>query len=371
MFGSILISIFTLMHTYVFWRAASVPLVSRHVSLNLLIGTGVLLWAVFFIGRVYGHSGTGALAATAEFFGMLWMGVLFLLFIPLLAADIITLFGLLLPKVAPLIRGWALAIGAVLSIIALVQGLRPPVVQPYEVSLPDLPRAMDQTVIVALSDLHLGALIGKRWLAARVAQVKEQRPDLVVFLGDLFEGHGEPREELLSILRSLSAPLGVWAVTGNHEFHGGRNRSMGWFDQAGIQLLRNRWVQLRPGFILAGVDDLTVKHRTGLDGDFIAQALSDRPPGATILLSHTPWETEKAARAGASLMLCAHTHGGQIWPFGYLVSRTYPLLAGRYDVSGMVVIVCRGTGTWGPRMRLWRPGEILRVTLRTKSPLNE
>jgi predicted MPP superfamily phosphohydrolase len=369
MFGSILISICTLMHIYVFWRAASVPLVSRYVSLHLLIGTGALLWAIFFIGRVYGHSGTGALAATTEFFGMLWMGALFLTFLPLLTSDIITLFGFLLPKRAPSIRGWALAAGAVLSMIALFQGLRPPVVQRYEVRLPDLPHAMDGTVIVAMSDLHLGSLIGKRWLAARVAQVREERPDLVVFLGDLFEGHGQPQGELLNILLRLSAPLGVWAVPGNHEFHGGGNRSMRLIDETGIQLLRNRWVEVRPGFILAGVDDLTAKYRAGLGGDFISQALWGRPPGATILLSHTPWETEKAAHAGASLMLCAHTHGGQIWPFGYLVRLTYPLLAGRYEVGGMPVIVSRGTGTWGPRMRLWRPGEILRVTLRANNDL--
>ena len=62
-------------------------------------------------------------------------------------------------------------------------------------------------------------------------------------------------------------------------------------------------------------------------------------------------------------MLCGHTHGGQIWPFGYLIRHLYPLFAGRYEVDGMTVIVCCGTGTWGPRMRLWRPGEILRVTL--------
>ena len=367
MFGSILISICTLMHIYVFWRLASVPLVSRHVSLYLLIGAGVLFWAIFFIGRVFGHSGTGALAATSEFFGMLWMGTLLLLFIPLLAADILTLFGLLLPRIAPSIRGWALVAGAVLSIIAFVQGLRPPVMQNYEVRLAGLPRAMDKTVLVAMSDLHLGSLIGKRWLAARVAMVKKERPDLVVFLGDLFEGHGEPENELLSILRGLSAPLGVWAVAGNHEFHGGHKRSLQLFDEAGIRLLQNRWEQIRPGFILAGVDDLTSKHRAGRGGDFISQALSGRPPGATILLSHTPWETEKAARAGAGLMLCGHTHGGQIWPLGYLARRTYPLLAGRYEVSGMPVIVSRGAGTWGPRMRLWRPGEILRVTLRTKN----
>ena len=343
------------------------PLVGRHVPLYLLIAAGVLLWAIFFIGRVYGHSGTGVLAATTEFLGMLWMGTLFLLFISLLAADIVTLFGLLLPRIAPSLRGWALVAGALLSIIAMVQGLRPPVVQNYEVRLAGLPRQMDQTVIVAMSDLHLGSLIGKRWLAARVAQVQKEQPDLVVFLGDLFEGHGETENELISILRGLSAPLGVWAVTGNHEFHGGRKRSQRLFDEAGIRLLPNCWVELRPGLILAGVDDLTSKRRAGRGGDFISQALSGRPPGATILLSHTPWEAEKAAGAGAGLMLCGHTHGGQIWPFGYLTRRAYPLLAGRYEVGGMSVIVSRGTGTWGPRMRLWRPSEILRITLRSKN----
>lgn len=367
MFRSILIIVITLMHIYVFWRAASVPLLNRFVPLNLLMATGVLLWAVFFIGRLYGHSGSGILAAITEFVGMNWMGTLFLIFIALFVADVVTLFGLLLPRTAPAIRGWALLVGAGLSIIALVQGLRPPVVERYEVRLLDLPPQLDETVIVAMSDLHLGSLIGSRWLAARVDQVAEQRPDLVVFLGDLFEGHGQLPDELVSVLGRLSAPLGVWAVFGNHEFHGGGNRSMRLFAEAGIRLLRNRWIELQPGLNLAGVDDLTSLYRSGRSGDYISQALAGHPPGATILLSHTPWHAEEAVRAGADLMLSGHTHGGQIWPFGYLVRRTYPLLAGRYQVDGMPVIVTRGAGTWGPRMRLWLPGEILRVTLRTKA----
>jgi predicted MPP superfamily phosphohydrolase len=364
MFGSILISVCTLMHIYVFWRAASVPLVNRHVPFSLIIVTGLLLWAVFFIGRLFHHGGTGALTATIELFGMLWMGALFLLFISLLTMDIISGFGFLLPRLAPSLRGWALFVGGVLSVIALVQGLRPPVVQSYEVRLQGLSGEMDGKVLVAMSDLHLGALIGKRWLAARVAQVREEKPDLVVLLGDLFEGHGQPQEELLTILRRLSAPLGIWAVTGNHEFHGRDNESIRLMEAAGFKLLRNRWVEVRPGFVLAGVDDLTSKYRRGQSGDFISQALAGRPPGATILLSHTPWQADRAVDAGANLMLSGHTHGGQIWPFGYLTRLSYPLLGGRYEVSGMPVIVCRGTGTWGPRMRLWRPGEILRVTLR-------
>jgi len=365
-FGYILISVFTLMHCYVVWRAASVPFLKRHVPLKFIIGAGVFLWAGFFLGRVVGHGGSGVVAGTLDFFGMTWMAVLFLLFVSLLAVDLITVFGFLLSRFAPSLRGWALVTGVVLSVIALVQGFRPPVVQNYEVRLPGLSREMDGTVIVAMSDLHLGSLIGEQWLAERVTQVQEQRPDLVFLLGDLFEGHGKPRGELLPVLRRLSAPLGVWAVPGNHEFHGGNNGYMNLLDEADIRLLRDRWAEIRPGFVVAGVDDLTSGRRRGRGTEHISKALAGRPPGTTILLSHTPWQFEKAAGAGVNLMLCAHTHGGQIWPFGYVVRLFYPLLEGRYEVDGMPVIVSRGTGTWGPRMRLWRPGEILRVTLRRK-----
>jgi len=363
MFGTILISVSTLMHVYVFWRTASIPLVARHVSRRLLVGTGVVLWMILVLGRFFGHSNTGALAWILELLGMTWIGVLLLVCVSVLAVDLVTGFGFLLPRVAVLLRGWALVAGLVLSAIALVQGFRPPVVENYEVRLRGLPDAMDGTVLVGLSDLHIGSLLGPNWLAARVAQVQAYKPDLVVLLGDLFEGHGQLQGELLPVLRGLSAPLGVWAVPGNHENYGD-NRGLSLIQEAGAEVLRNRWVQVRPGLILAGVEDLTMHRRSGQSGDPVAQALADRPSGGTILLSHAPWQAEKAAGGGVGLMLSGHTHGGQIWPFGYLVGRIYPFLAGHYDVEGMALIVCRGTGTWGPRMRLWRPGEILRVTLR-------
>lgn len=364
MFGIILISVSTLMHVYVFWRAATVPFVQRCVPLPVLIAAGVVLWIIFYLGRVVGHHGTSATAAILEFLGMNWMAMLFLTCVPLVAVDLVTAFGWLMPRLAAALRGWALVAGAVLSVIALFQGLRPPEVQSYDVRLNGLPEGMDGTVIVALSDMHLGSLLGERWLSARIAQVNAQQPDLVVLLGDIFEGHGPPRGKLIEILDRISAPLGVWAVPGNHEFYGGYGRHTGPIEDAGFQMLRNRWVEVRPGLVLAGVEDFTTRHRSGRNDDIMAQALARRPPGATVLLSHTPWEAEKAAQAGVGLMLSGHTHGGQIWPFGYLVRRVYPLLAGRYEVDGLTVIVTRGAGTWGPRMRLWRPGEILRVTLR-------
>ena len=364
MFGTILISITTFMHVYVFWRAASIPFIKEHVPLKILIGTGVVLWIIFFAGRIIGHDGTGYPAAILEFFGMNWMAALFLIFTALLLTDIVTCFGFIIPRFSPRLRGWALSIGITLSIIALVQGMRPPVVKEYEVFLPNLPDAMDKTVLVALSDMHLGLQLGEHWLAARIAQVEKLRPDIVVLLGDIFEGHGAFEDPLIAAFKKLNAPYGVWAVLGNHEFHGRGKTDL--FEKAGFNLLRNKWAEIRPGFVLAGVDDLTSRRRRNLKGDPVSQALKDRPFGASILLSHTPWESENAAKAGAGLMLCGHTHAGQIWPFNYLVQKQYPLLTGRYEVDGMTVIVSRGTGTWGPRMRLWRAGEILCITLRTR-----
>ncbi len=197
-----------------------------------------------------------------------------------------------------------------------------------------------------------------------MTQVEAEQPDLVVLLGDIFEGHGPPEDKYINIFNQLSPPMGVWAVSGNHEFHGGGDLSE--FNQFNFTLLRDKWHQVKPGLILAGVDDLTTKRRRGQLDNPISKALAGKPAGATILLSHTPWYAEKAAKDGAGLMLSGHTHGGQIWPFDYLVRARYPLLEGRYTVDGMTVIVCRGTGTWGPRMRLWSPGEILRIVLKKK-----
>ncbi len=367
MFGSILISLVTVMNLYVFWRAASVPLLKRNVPGHVLAGSGVVLWLVFFAGRMFGHGTSGAVAGMLELAGMTWMVVLFLATVSLLMAEAVTGFGLLMPRKAPTLRGLALLLGGALSVIALVQGLRPPEVHNYDVYLSNLPREMEGKVLVAMSDLHVGSRLGKSWLESRVAQVREQKPDLVVLLGDLFEGHGLDREELLPVLRSMTAPLGVWAVAGNHEFHGGGNKSLALIRDAGVHLLFNRWAEVRPGFILAGVEDLTYNRRAGRNNDPVSKALADRPPGAAILLSHTPLEYEKAAKSGVGLMLSGHTHGGQIWPFGLVARLKYPLLEGSYEVAGMTVIVCRGTGTWGLRMRLWRPGEILRITLHRKT----
>jgi len=369
-FGVILIFAVTLMQGYVFWRAASVPFVRHRISRKHLFGLGIILWATFLLGRVIGSEDAGYMAVMLEFLGMTWMAILFLMSVALFAVDAVTGFGYFLTRFVPDLRGLALVAGVVLSVVALIQGMRAPVVQNYDVYLAGLPGELDGTVIVALSDLHLGTMLGERWLLNRVEQVQAERPDVVVLLGDVFEGHGAPATELLAALRRLSAPLGVWAVLGNHESHGTHTDNTTLFEKAGARLLHNSWVELRPGLVLAGVDNLNSGNDANEMGIFVKKALAGRPSGATILLSHTPLPAAVSVGKGVDLMLSGHTHGGQLWPFGYLVRQRFPLFEGVYELEGTTAIVSRGTGTWGPRMRLWYPAEILRVTLHAgaKSP---
>jgi predicted MPP superfamily phosphohydrolase len=364
-FGIILAITVTLLQGYVFWRASSVPFVKEHVPRRLLVGVGLALWACFLLGSAVSADVTGALAMPLELWSMTWLAMLFLTSIALLAVDVLTGFGTWMKRATPRLRAAGLIAGGTLSAIALVQGLRAPVIDSYEVHIASLPAAIDGTVVVGLSDLHLGSLLGTAWLAARVRQVQAQRPDLVVFIGDVFEGHSAPDEGLLAELRSLSAPLGVWGVLGNHEFHAGSKDNATFFDAAGIHLLRNAWVELRPGLVMAGLDDAPASDAAGVASAPLKAALAGRPPGALLLLSHVPLPSDVVTGAGIDLMLAGHTHGGQIWPFGVLVRQQFPLFEGRYDLRGWTAIVSRGAGTWGPRMRLWRAAEILRVTLRS------
>jgi len=312
---------------------------------------------------MYGHDNHGQLATLSELFSMTWLGTLLLMTLALLAVDIVTGFGLFMSRQIVRLRSLALLVGIALTIAAFIQGIRPPVTQDYKVQIAGLPAELEGTTVVVLSDMHLGSLLGQEWLEARVKQTLALQPDLVLLLGDLFEGHGLPDRKLQPILHRLSAPMGVWAILGNHEFHGDPDAITDFMEEMGFEVLRNRWAEPRPGLILAAVENPTYSRVEDKDGESITQVLADQPAGTTILLSHMPRHYEAAAQAGVDLMLSGHTHGGQIWPFDYLVQRVFPLYQGRHEVEGMPLIISRGTGTWGPRMRLWHPAEIVRITL--------
>lgn len=365
MFILILTLVGTLMHGYLFWHIATLPWLQHGPAQRIVWVAALLLWLLYVAGSLYGHDGGGGLAAWLERLAMDWLGVLFIGSVVMLGVDLLSIAGFWFPASLPWLRVGGLVLCAMLVLVALYQGGRAPVIVRHEVRLQGLPPSLDGTRVVALSDMHLGSQLGAKWMRARVQQVQALKPDLIVLLGDNFEGHGEPDPALEPVFARLTAPLGVYAVTGNHEHFGDYHAAIALTETAGVHWLRDSWVELRPGLVLAGVDDLTIRWRKGTSGDFVTRTLAGHPPGATILLSHSPLQVRQAAAAGVGLMLSGHNHGGQIWPFGYLVQRFYPWLVGQHEVDGMQLIISRGTGLWGPRMRLWKPGEILLLTLRS------
>jgi hypothetical protein len=385
-FLTVVLTIWAAMHAYVWWRLATTPAVTALLpprALALLLG---VLWLAYPLGRVFAHRDVAVIGYPLELLGASWMGVLFLLVMAMVTADVLHLLlrlgtallarpdvGDLAARLRP--HGPAALLALALAAVGLVQGLRAPAIGRHEVVLPGLPAERDGTVLVAVSDLHLGTLLGERWWQRRVAQIEAERPDLIAVVGDLVDGNAEHVERMVPALRRLRAPLGVFAVTGNHEYYAGLDHSVRVLEDSGFVMLRDRWQEVTPGLVVAGVDDATARRQFapqgvpsgGIPAAALETALRDRPPGGTVVLSHTPWAVAEAAELGAGLMLSGHTHDGQIWPFNYLVALQYPFIAGPYQVAGMTLIVGRGTGTWGPPLRLWQRGEILRITLRAGS----
>ena len=306
----------------------------------------------------------------------LWMGASFLLFVLLALGELVRLgAGLLGALHDPDRRRWfarALAatsgLGGVLSsALAVRTALAAPTVRTVRVPLAALPAAMEGYTLVQLTDIHVGPTIDRRFLASLVAQVNALRPDAVVITGDLVDGSVASLGEHVAPLADLRARHGVFFVTGNHEYYSGVEAWMTELARLGVRVLRNERVALGDGAAsidLAGVDDWSAAGRAPGHGADLESALRDRDPTrALVLLAHQPKAVAEAAARGVGLVLSGHTHGGQLWPFSFVVGLDQPIVAGLHRVRDTWAYVSEGTGYWGPPMRLGTRGEITKVQL--------
>jgi predicted MPP superfamily phosphohydrolase len=238
-----------------------------------------------------------------------------------------------------------------------------------EIKLAKLPRALDGFTIVQLSDLHVGMTIDRAFVQKVVDRANALSPDLMVLTGDLVDGRvGDLRDEAAP-LAQLRSKHGTYAVTGNHEYYSGAEPWIAELTGLGIRYLRNAHVTIAGGFTLAGVDDHSARRYEDDHGPDYQAALHGRDQALPIfLLAHQPRQVRRAAEHGVDVQLSGHTHGGQIWPWHYLVRiQQGGLLAGRYEHAGTQLYVTRGCGYWGPPVRLLAPLEITRVILRSAS----
>jgi uncharacterized protein len=344
----------------------------------LLAGLACSMPVAMVLGRATAIPG----ARAVSFAAFTWMGVAFLLIVAVFLGDVVrwivsaaaAFTGTAVIDherrrlLARGLAGAASASATVLGAISVRSATSEVQVHEVNVALGRLPRTLSGLTLVQLTDMHIGSTVAKDFAATVVEKTNALRPDAVVITGDLVDGSVLALREQVAPLARLRARFGVYFVTGNHEYYSGVDQWIREIERLGIRVLRNERVTIgdQGGSIdLAGVDDPGGDGFGPQRGPDYAKAFRDLDPEREIvLLAHRPRQVIEAAKANVGLHLAGHTHGGQIWPWGYLVRLTEPYVQGLHrHTERTQIYVSPGTGHWGPPMRLFTPAEITKVVL--------
>ena len=252
--------------------------------------------------------------------------------------------------------------------VGLTQALGEPEIVDVPVRLPTLGAGLHGFRLVQLTDIHVGGTIGRAFIADLVRRTNTLGADLIALTGDFVDGSVDELRDAIAPLADLRAPHGVYFVTGNHEYYSGADAWIAHLTSLGIRVLRNERVEITRGgatFDLAGIDDHSAAKFARGHGPDLEKALAGRDRSRpVVLLAHQPRQVRAAAPYGVDLQLSGHTHGGQVWPWHYLVSiQQGGLVAGRYQIENTQLYVSRGPSYWGPPIRVGAPPEITRVIL--------
>ncbi|HEY1817869.1 MAG TPA: metallophosphoesterase [Kofleriaceae bacterium] len=346
----------------------------------------IITVAPMVVANVFGRGGPPNIMGPLAWPAFLGWAVFALVLIGLVIVDVVRLLawiGRRIARTPPMDPGRRAALARITggTVTALVVGevgigvgnaLRDPAVVDVPIQLARLPHAFEGFTIVQLTDIHVGATIGGELVASLVARTNALQPDLIALTGDLVDGTVDQLRDDLAVLRELRAPHGVFFVTGNHEYYVGVDAWVAYIASLGIRVLHNERVEIAcdgAAFDLAGIDDYSATSYGPGHGPDLTAALAGRDPErAVVLLAHQPRQVHDAARHGVDLQLSGHTHGGQVWPWHYLVAAQQGgLLAGRYREGDTELYVSRGAGYWGPPVRFAAPSEITRIILRAPS----
>jgi len=361
------VSIYGGMHLYLFLKVRGackgevITLVATGAFCALMVGAPIFV-------RMLERRGFLWPARVFAYVGYTWMAVILWFFVLGIVAE---LWNLCVRAVALLRPGAAglylaprpmLAVAGAMILVASVWG----VVEASHIRLVEkrlrterLSPGSAAIRIVLISDLHLGLTVGKGRLKRIIRVIERAQPDVLLCAGDLADFRFENAREMAALLAAVRPPLGKFAVMGNHEFYGGVDDSIKFHQAAGFRLLRQESVFLNGRLRIVGVDDpagIRTQQDCFLDEDAVLPSEPDR--GFTVLLKHRSQVIETSL-GRFDLQLSGHTHGGQIFPFGALVHRVHQSRPGLHRLEkSSVLYVTRGTGTWGPPLRLLAPPEV-------------
>lgn len=208
--------------------------------------------------------------------------------------------------------------------------------------------------ILQISDLHISEFVSAEFITGVVQRSMAEKPDLIMLTGDIVDGDVDLLKDKIKLLKGLSAPLGLYFVTGNHEFFWNAKKISTALEALGVHVLNNSWRELQfqnDSIVIAGVEDPMARFGGGVGPSFADFKTLQQKEAFKILLAHQPQVADEAAKHGFHLQLSGHTHGGQFFPWNLLIGFAQKYSRGLYRVDSMYLYVNQGTAFWGPDIR--------------------
>jgi predicted MPP superfamily phosphohydrolase len=377
--GAILVFILALftiyggINCYIFLKVITAFDIGTHFSLLFALIMLIMIGAPLVV-RLLEGSGRESLACFLAVTGYSWLGIVFLVFSLSLAVDIYHLFvtaaGMLLQRdlssIVPEDR-ITLASSFLIACIGMVYGYFRTMLIDRETLLiksPKIPKELGALTIVQISDIHLGLIVRKKRLARILQRVTEASPDILVSTGDLVDGQIDQLSGLEEPFQKINPRYGKFAITGNHEYFAGITPALEFTEKAGFRILRGEAFTISSLINIAGIDDPAGEYYGRRKQIKEEDLLANLPAHLfTLLLKHEPDVTRESLGL-FDLQLSGHTHKGQIFPFNLITRIRFPFISGYYPLEkSSCLYVSRGSGTWGPPVRIFAPPEVTVIRL--------
>jgi uncharacterized protein len=361
------------MHAYAFFKVRAAFRFGTTASMISAVFMAFMMFAPI-ITRTLEHAGFETAALFIAYAGYTWMGTLslFVIFAVLIGVYRLIIFAVgnffrkntdaLIPSAfTAFIIPFFLAV--ILTGYGIYEGLNIRT-EHVVINTAKIPSSAGRIRIVQISDVHLGLMAGKFRLENIIRSVIAADPDILVSTGDLIDGQLDNIEDNIKLLDRINPKLGKFAVTGNHEVYAGLGLSIRLTESAGFKMLRNDAAGAGDSVVIAGFDDRGHSRSKNSDIQMEKDLISRLPQGKFIIvLKHKP-ETDQSIYGLFDLQLSGHLHGGQVFPFIPLLRIAYPHVSGLHELPGKSSLyISRGSGLWGPPMRVFAAPEITVIDL--------
>jgi predicted MPP superfamily phosphohydrolase len=371
------IGIGILFHVYIGVRLIPVAPVSPALKLLAMLAL-VASIVLIPLGMIARNIGQQPLSDRLAWVGLLVMGFFSSLLVLTFLRDVVLLVlhlassGENAVNPWPGFRAWSAlgvpSLAVLVTLFGIYSARRRAPVKNVDVPIDNLPAALHGFTIVQISDIHVGPTIKRQYVEKIVAAVNALKPDLIAVTGDVVDGSVPQLAAHTRPLSDLKARHGAFLVTGNHEYYAGADKWVAEFRRLGLTVLLNEHVVVDHDgarAVIAGVTDYGAGSFDPVHKSDPAKAMLGAPADIAfrLLLAHQPRSAPAASKAGFTLQLSGHTHGGQFLPWNFFVRLQQPFVAGLEKLNDLWVYTSRGTGYWGPPIRIAAPSEITRLRL--------